>query len=203
MIGKIFGIDRIRIGTDGSGITTLVGMYKCPLNCEYCINNPIMEYSKYSVEELYDIVKVDSLYFDYTGGGICFGGHEPLLQQKFIVRFIKYIRGLGHNWKIGLETSLNCNIENELLDLIDFIIVDIKTIDNEIYKRYTDRTNTLVLQNLNCLCSKVNDIVIRIPLIPRYNDQCDIENSIAYLKSLGFEDNQLEVFEYKTQLDSI
>src|SRR5574344_1783418 len=34
----IFGISRLRIGTDVNGITTLVTFMECPLNCAYCIN---------------------------------------------------------------------------------------------------------------------------------------------------------------------
>jgi pyruvate formate lyase activating enzyme len=200
MIGKIFGIDRIRIGVDGPGITTLIGMYKCPLNCEYCINNPILHYSEYSVEELYDAVKVDALYFDYTGGGICFGGHEPLLQQEFIKDFILYIRECGHEWKIGIETSLNVSIDDDFLSLIDFAIVDIKTINGEIYKQYTETTNTIALQNLLLLRANVNDITIRLPTIPGYNDEKDIEKSKDYLRRIGYTDNQFDVFTYKTSL---
>lgn len=201
MLGKIFGVDRIRIGADGPGITTLVGMYKCPLNCEYCINNPILSYSEYTVEDLYNEVKVDALYFDYTGGGICFGGHEPLLQQKFIKEFILYTRGLGHTWKIGLETSLNCPIDMELLTLIDFIIIDIKTMNSEIYKQYTEVGNRYVLKNLEKLVDVCCDITVRIPIIPGYNDEKDIEQSKKYLRGLGYKDEQFDVFEYITELD--
>lgn len=201
MIGKIFGIDRIRIDVDGPGITTLVGMYRCPLNCEYCINNPTLFYSEYTVEELYNEIKVDTLYFDYTGGGICFGGHEPLLQQKFIKDFIIYVRQFGHKWKIGMETSLNCPIDRELLSLIDFMIVDIKTIDSEIYKRYTEVGNGYVLRNLEKIIDVVPDIIIRLPIILGYNDEKDVERSKDYLRRLGYNDEQFDIFEYKTELN--
>lgn len=35
----IFGISRLRMGTDGKGITTLVAMMGCPLKCRYCLND--------------------------------------------------------------------------------------------------------------------------------------------------------------------
>ena len=34
----IFGISRLRMGTDGKGITTLVTFMGCPLKCKYCLN---------------------------------------------------------------------------------------------------------------------------------------------------------------------
>lgn len=36
---NILAIDRLRMGMDGEGVTTLVALYGCPLKCKYCINN--------------------------------------------------------------------------------------------------------------------------------------------------------------------
>ena len=202
MIGKIFGIDRLRINTDGPGITTLIGMYKCPLNCAYCINNPITNYAEYTIEELYNEVKIDSLYFEVTGGGICFGGHEPLLQQEFIKKFVRFIKDKNHQWKIGLETSLNGQLDEELLKMLNFIIVDIKTINPEIYHKYTEKINNLVLKNLEIIKDKIPDVIIRIPKIPGYNDEKDIKKSIEYLTNLGYKKEQLDVFTYLTSLNN-
>ena len=201
MKGKIWGIGRIRFGTDGPGITTLVGMFGCPLNCAYCINNPVLAYSDYTIEELYDTIKVDALYFEVTGGGICFGGHEPLLQQAFIKEFIQYVKNKHPHWKFGMETSLNVALDFELLSLLDFIIVDIKSIDAEIYRRYTEANNNQMLQNLEMIKDVVPDIKIRIPNIPEYTTEDDIEASKYYLKNLGYSDEHFDIFMYKTELE--
>lgn len=34
----IMGVERLRINSDGDGVTTLVGFYGCPLRCRYCLN---------------------------------------------------------------------------------------------------------------------------------------------------------------------
>ena len=34
----IMGVERLRINSDGDGVTTLVGFYGCPLKCRYCLN---------------------------------------------------------------------------------------------------------------------------------------------------------------------
>ena len=82
------------MGTDGNGITTLVTFMSCPLKCKYCLNKkchePIYENDGTTLrkgimfltpQELYDLVKIDNIYFQATGGGICFGGGEPTLYQ--------------------------------------------------------------------------------------------------------------------------
>ena len=34
----VFAVSRHRLGTDGAGVTTLVGFRGCPLSCRYCLN---------------------------------------------------------------------------------------------------------------------------------------------------------------------
>lgn len=80
----IFAIDRLRLGTDGHGITTLVCFMDCPLNCAYCLNDrchgevfesdgvtPRRGIMMLTPQELYDRVKIDNIYFQATDGGIC------------------------------------------------------------------------------------------------------------------------------------
>ena len=106
----IFAISRLRMGTDGKGITTLVAFMGCPLNCKYCLNpqchEPVYETDGTTLlknimmltpQNLYELVKVDNPYFQTTGGGICFGGGEPTMYADFIVEFRKIC---GHSWKI-------------------------------------------------------------------------------------------------------
>ena len=201
MIAKVFGIEKLRFNTDGPGITTLVGMHGCPLNCEYCINNPIDFYYEYTIEELFKELFPHALYFEHSGGGVCFGGHEPLLQYKFIKEFIKYCESQNVNWKFGLETSLNAKLDLELMKSIDFLIIDIKDINKDIYKKYTEIDNKLVLKNLKIVKNFDNiSITIRLPLIPGYNTREDIEKSKEYLRSIGYSDDEFDEFIYKTEI---
>ena len=50
--------------------------------------------NKYSIDELYEEVKLDNLYFLATEGDLVFGGGEPLLYSTFIKEFIK----IYENW---------------------------------------------------------------------------------------------------------
>lgn len=84
----LIAICRHRIGIDGDGVTTLVGGAGCPLSCRWCLNknelkNAVPEWV--TAEELLSRVKQDDLYFRATGGGITFGGGEPLLYPSFII----------------------------------------------------------------------------------------------------------------------
>lgn len=83
----LLSIVRLRMGTDGAGISSLVAGAGCPLSCQWCINKKILKEKKaewIGAEELYDRVKIDDLYFQASGGGITFGGGEPLLYPSFL-----------------------------------------------------------------------------------------------------------------------
>ena len=77
----LIGISRLRMNTDGHGITTLVAFHGCPLNCKYCLNpqclNPSFRKTQMSPNEVMSILKKDELYFLATKGGVTFGGGEP------------------------------------------------------------------------------------------------------------------------------
>lgn len=153
---NIMGVDRLRMGTDGQGITTLVAFYNCPLNCRFCINHKchlVDSNSKVSTIELYNNIKIDQLYFVATGGGLTFGGGEPLLQASFIQDVLE----LGaKNWHTTIETSLNVPYEKwySLIDYVDEWIVDVKDMNPSIYKCYTSKDNAVVIHNLK----KISDL---------------------------------------------
>jgi pyruvate formate lyase activating enzyme len=194
------GINRNRLATDGVGITTLAAFWGCPLSCKYCLNPQSLDENSITriltTEELYIQVKIDQLYFLATGGGITFGGGEPLLYPDFIKEFREFC---GDQWNITLETSLNIPLENMKMVFSDvnYYIVDIKDMNNAIYKQYTGKDNFLIINNLKWIVDKqghAKNIRVRVPLIPDFNTQEDIEKSINELKDIGIE--EIDTFSY-------
>ena len=195
---KIFGLSRHRLTTDGEGVTTLVTFNGCPLRCKYCINKTSWEMDKgrdYTPEALYDEVKIDQLYFLATHGGITFGGGEPLLQKDFIKEF----RALcGPQWSLVVETSLHVPFETvqEMNDVLDGYIVDIKDMNPEIYLAYTGKELDLALKNLEWIL-QYNDaerVMVRVPHIPEYNTEEDVAKTVERLRAMGVE--KIDEFEY-------
>lgn len=200
--GNIVVCNRLRIDTDGKGVTTLVGMKGCPLKCKYCINKNLDgSTNKYhSVEDLFNTVKRDDIYFQESGGGICFGGHEPLLQSEYIREFKELLLKLGIGWKIYIETSLNVDTKEviNVISSIDSWIIDIKDMNPRIYEEYTGKSNELVKENLGILVRNIelHKIRIRLPLIEGYNSIADREKSKLELLSMGFGAHNFDEFTY-------
>lgn len=195
---EIMGINRHRMGTDGKGISTLITFYGCPLNCKYCLNPQCKSESTpctyIEPNDLVNLLMVDDIYFKSTGGGIVFGGGEPLLNAEYIKEVCDLV---PLQWKIRIETSLNVKWDKIelLLPYIDQWIIDIKDSNNEIYKNYTGVDNLKVYDNVLRLSHKTGKekLLIRIPKIPNYNAEKDIQESVKLYSNLG----NIDIFNYK------
>ncbi len=184
-------INRHRLTTDGEGVTTLVGFHGCPLHCEYCLNAQCLQadgvWCRLTPGELYSEVEIDDLYFVATGGGICFGGGEPLLRSEFIKAFAEI---MNPEWKLTIETSLNVPLENvkAIASLVQMWYVDIKDMNPDIYKAYGCKENKQVISNLQWLAANgyADKVIIRLPLIPEYNTDVDRQQSQQQLEEMGF-----------------
>ena len=195
---EICGVNRLRMGTDGEGVRSLVVFDKCPLNCKYCINksfvNQLPTIKKISVSELLGMLKKDLVYFEETGGGVTFGGGEPLLYADFISAFKKEYPFIH----TAVQTSLNTDFYavEKLVPYIDEWYIDIKDMNNGIYRAYTGRDNYNVIENLKMLVKLTdkNKIICRVPHIPNYNTPDDVKSSVSRLKEIGVV--KTEEFEY-------
>jgi len=184
-------INRHRLTTDGEGVTTLVAFHGCPLHCQYCLNAQCLQadgvWCRLTPGELYSEVEIDDLYFMATGGGICFGGGEPLLRSDFIKAFAEI---MNPEWKLTIETSLNVPLENvkAIASLVQMWYVDIKDMNPDIYKAYGCKENKQVISNLQWLAANgyADKVIIRLPLIPEYNTDEDRQRSQQQLEEMGF-----------------
>lgn len=197
----IAAVDRLRMQSDGQGVTTLVCFQGCPLRCKLCIN-PFTRSDRndcarqMTPADLYETVKTDELYFLATGGGVTFGGGEPLLCPDFIREFRTLC---GSAWHLCAETSLAVPWENveAAAEVVDVFYIDCKDTDLCIYKRYTGKDNTQMLENVKRISQIVSPerIVMRIPLIPGFNTEADQQKSKALFSQMGL--TQFDLFTYR------
>ena len=188
----LLSLARLRMGTDGTGVTTLIAGAGCPLDCRWCINKRLLREAPaepVSAADLLERVRIDDLYFQATGGG------ESLLHADFIRRF----RELApREWRVRAETSLAVPREQlqTALDAVDDFIVDCKDMDPEIYHRYTGGDGSLMTENLKFLLQSAGPerITVRVPLIPEYNTAEDQAQSAQLLRTMGI--INLDLFTY-------
>lgn len=200
---SVLGIDRHRMKTDGKGITSLVALAGCPLSCPYCLNAELLKaerIEKLSPEVLVERLAIDHCYFVYTGGGVTFGGGEPLLHGRQLAAFAEVC---PREWNIAIETSLNVPtelLEPVLTERFSFII-DVKAMQPEIYLRYTGKQNKRVLHNLQLVRERIlqENYVIKVPLIPGYSGKAEVEKSRKILQETGIPAENILSFTYLTE----
>ena len=194
----IYSISRLRFGTDGKGITSLVAFMGCPLRCRHCINSwchsDPSQARLMTPEDLYGELMIDDIYFQMTGGGVCFGGGEPTLYPEFIRQFRKVC---GSRWRITVETALTCteDVIPEMARSVDRWIVDVKDLSEEIYEEYTRKRND-IRSKLRVLLDAGAETTVRVPHIPGHNSDADVARTIGELRSMGF--NDIDEFTYIT-----
>lgn len=215
MTVPLIAVARHRLAVDGQGVTTLVAFHGCPLHCRYCLNAQCLRqdgiWKTVTPEDLLEMVMVDNLYFEATGGGITFGGGEPLLRANFIAAFCQLAKAderIRTPWHINIESSLNVPRKNleTVLPFINHFIVDIKDMNPSIYQEYTTKSQVQAISNLSFLAKRSDDasllgkergrflLTVRLPHIPKYNKPADIAASRLQLEQMGI--NDIEEFNY-------
>ncbi len=125
----------------------------------------------YSVDEIFNEIMKDSLYYQNSGGGVTFTGGEPLVYPDFIIELAKKCKEAGLN--VALDT---CGFVSKdklmaVLPFVDYVFYDLKEFDNDKHVSFTGRKNEKVISNLRAIASGDTDdpgyeIWIRTPLVP-------------------------------------
>jgi pyruvate formate lyase activating enzyme len=151
-----------------------------------------------SAEEIMDELQRDDLYFRATGGGVCFGGGEPLLRSEMIQEVCQL---MPEEWSVTIESSLNVPLRyvEAVAPFVRQWIIDVKDMNPDIYHRYTSIDNYRVRENLQWLSTHVNveKVLLRLPLIPHYNTPNDVSASRQILENMGF--LHFDEFEYRVK----
>jgi pyruvate formate lyase activating enzyme len=196
MKGFIFSVKRYSVH-DGPGIRVTIFMKGCPLACLWCHNpegiSPFpetvtrinrvgdREFSRseevgkyYSVEEILEILNKERVFIDKSNGGVTFSGGEPLLQTEFLLEALKACKQQGYH--TAVDTSGYSSAENfiSVIPFTDLFLFDLKHLDNTKHFELTGVSNTGIMENFKHLLDSGRDIMLRVPVIPGYND--DYEN---------------------------
>ncbi|MBN1946017.1 MAG: glycyl-radical enzyme activating protein [Bradymonadales bacterium] len=121
-------------------------------------------------------------------GGVTFTGGEPLVQADFL---IAALRECHRSWMhTAVETCAQVPTADLLsaLDSLDWLLVDLKQMDPARHRQGTGVDNRLILDNLRAVASSgwSGRLVIRLPLIPGYNDDpVNLAATLRFLEEIG------------------
>ena len=171
----VFNIQRFSIH-DGPGIRTIVFLKGCPLRCKWCFNpesqspEPTRDFGEYlTVNEVYQELKKDSVTYRRSGGGVTFSGGEALMHPDFLEEVIKICKLNG--WNTAIETTAFASEEviRRIIPQLDYILLDIKAIPEQLHKEQTGVANKRILKNALIINDIAKNVVVRVPVIPNFN----------------------------------
>ena len=178
---------------DGPGIRTVIFFQECKLRCKFC-HNPeswIKKENNYSIDEIEKKILRSKPYFQ-NNGGVTFSGGEPLLHKDFLIELCKRLK--KEKIHIALDTAgIGDGDYAELLNLVDLVLLDIKSITKDGFKDITqvDRFDEfkIFIEQLN---KSNKDVWIRQVIIPEINDNKEyidelvnfIENNVKNVKKI-------------------
>lgn len=184
MIGKINSIETMGL-VDGPGVRFVVFMQGCPNRCIFCHNPETWNLNSGYDETPEKLIQKILKYKNYFGdnGGVTFSGGEPLMQPEFLLECLKLCKKNGIN--TCLDTSGIGKNYNEILKYTDLVILDVKAIDSDNFKKIANNDFNEYIKFLN-LCQEMNvDLWIRQVIIPGINDtNAYIEDLAKFLKKI-------------------
>lgn len=197
--GRIFDVQKFSVH-DGPGIRTIVFLKGCRLRCRWCCNPESQEYKiqtmlrggkettvgrDVTVEEVLEDVLKDLPYYRRSGGGVTLSGGETMCQPDFAIALLSACKEYGLDTAIETTACAEPDTVRRFIPLCDHFLMDIKHLNSEKHKLFTAQPNDWILKNAALLAKEARDLVIRVPVIPTFNDTPEeIAEIAAFVASL-------------------
>jgi len=139
----------------------------CPTGALGCFGKPM------TVSELFERVRKDERYYRNSGGGVTIGGGEPTSSPLFTYAFMRKCQEEGINVAVDTCGYVGSEDGYRILEDADVLLYDLKGVDEAKHLDNTGMKNGIILANLRRLALSGKRIVVRMPLIPGYNDSPD------------------------------
>lgn len=176
----------ITISEEGKAVTDMTKCVMCEDCLEYCPqNNREIVGRQYEIKDLVKIAERDMQFYEESNGGVTLSGGEVMSQDMdYIVELVKALKAKGFN--VAIDTCGYAPKENyeRILPYADTFLYDVKTMDDEVHKKYMGQSNKKILENLKFLADNHANINIRIPVVePVNSDVQSMTDIINFLKS--------------------
>lgn len=154
---------------------------------DVCLNNAIViSGKKMTVDKVYDYIAEDTEFYAASGGGVTLSGGEPMLQADFCMQLAKKCKEENISVFIDTAADVGFDILEQISKYTDEFMIDLKAHNEADYKKYTGGSFYNVTENIKKLIQLGNNVLIRIPVIPMFNDKHDdMEKYADVMHSLG------------------
>ena len=138
-----------------------------------------------SVSQLLAEVERDTPFYDESGGGVTVSGGEPLFQPEFVRALLTACRARGMHTTLDTSGHAPTDVALDVARCADLVLFDLKHPDDARHREGTGVGNGLILENLRRFAVAGVRVVVRVPLVPGYNDAPeDLARTAALVASL-------------------
>jgi pyruvate formate lyase activating enzyme len=137
------------------------------------------------VSEVMEEILKDRAYYRHSNGGLTLSGGESLCQPQFAAALLRAAKEAGLNTAIESTACAPIETIRTILPWLDYYLMDIKHISPEKHKQFTGKENTLMLENAKILAKEAKHLIIRVPVIPTFNNtKEEIADIAKFTKSI-------------------
>lgn len=171
-----------------SGVVTDADKCKCCGKCIHVCLSGAREIigQEMTVDQVMNEIEKDVIFYDDSGGGVTFSGGEPLMQPEFLLALLKRCRAQDIHTAVDTTCYAEPEIVRKVAAQADLFLCDIKHMDAATHEHFTGVNNDRILYNIKELSKIGKNIVIRLPVVPGFNDDpVNIERTADFAASLG------------------
>ncbi|MBN1558812.1 glycyl-radical enzyme activating protein [candidate division KSB1 bacterium] len=140
-----------------------------------------------TVEAVLQEIERDRPFYQQSGGGVTLSGGEPLVQAEFAIRLLQECQERGIHTTLDTCGYAEWKIIDKIRPFVDLFLYDVKIMDDIRHINAVGASNRLILQNLTRLAHLQQNIIVRVPIIPGYTDDCENLASIcSFIRGLPY-----------------
>ena len=163
-----------------------------------CPSKAITSYGEYrTVQSLVDQVEEDIRFYATSNGGLTLSGGESMIQHEFALELLKEARRRKIHTAIETCGFAKWEIFNSILEETEYVLYDIKSMDDQKHLLYTGVHNQLILENFKKMKEHYPNkpVKVRTPVIPNVNDT---EKDIRLIRDfvMRYSDVEYELLKY-------
>jgi pyruvate formate lyase activating enzyme len=150
------------------------GSYGCNLKCDFCQNYHISQNTDASAgHRLFPVELVSRALKAEDNIGIAYTYNEPVIWYEYVTDCARLAAGEGLKNVMVTNGYVNRQPLLQLIELIDAFNIDLKSFDNQFYRKFTGATLKPVLDSIIEVAASGRHLEITTLIIPGLNDSAD------------------------------
>jgi len=123
---------------------------------------------EWTIDNLFNELLKDKVFYETSGGGITFSGGEPMMQINFLKQILIKCKQAGFHNALDTCGSVSWARYEDIIPYLDLVLFDIKIMKTPKHIDATGVSNQLILSNAIKLSQSGIPLWIRTPIIPEY-----------------------------------